>query len=329
MILADKIMLERKKNGWSQEELADRLGVSRQSVSKWEGAQAVPDLNRVLQMSEVFGVSTDYLLRDDSETESEFARREENATPLRRVGMEEAQAFLAYKKRAAGLVSFGVMMCVFSAVPLLLLLAVGVPHKVAVAVGIALLLALVAAAVGIFIYTREQGKPYEYLDTEAIDTEYGVAGMARDKNRRYRDTHTARLIGGVVLCIVSAVPPVLTGLGEAFPLGESFACALLLTCVAAGVGVIVNTSVIRSGFLMLAEEGEWSPEGKRSRRANATFTSVWWSATLAGYLAYSFLSGHWHRSWIVWPVSAVLFGAAIALRDGLRKPNNKNDVRQG
>ena len=65
MILADKIIENRKKNGWSQEELADKLGVSRQSVSKWEGAQAVPDMKKIIQMSEVFGVSTDYLLRDD------------------------------------------------------------------------------------------------------------------------------------------------------------------------------------------------------------------------------------------------------------------------
>ena len=48
MILADKIIQERKKNGWSQEELADKLGVTRQAVSKWEGAQSTPDLKRLL-----------------------------------------------------------------------------------------------------------------------------------------------------------------------------------------------------------------------------------------------------------------------------------------
>ncbi|MBP0969002.1 MAG: helix-turn-helix transcriptional regulator, partial [Oscillospiraceae bacterium] len=67
MILADKIIENRKKNGWSQEDLAYRLGVSRQSVSKWESAQAVPDMKKILQLSDLFGVSTDYLLRDDIE----------------------------------------------------------------------------------------------------------------------------------------------------------------------------------------------------------------------------------------------------------------------
>ena len=50
MILADKIIRLRKKNGWSQEELAERLKVSRQSVSKWEGAQSVPDLDKIIKL---------------------------------------------------------------------------------------------------------------------------------------------------------------------------------------------------------------------------------------------------------------------------------------
>ena len=67
MILAEKISEERKKNGWSQEELAEKLSVSRQSVSKWESGQSVPDLNRILEMARIFGVTTDYLLKDEIE----------------------------------------------------------------------------------------------------------------------------------------------------------------------------------------------------------------------------------------------------------------------
>lgn len=51
MIFADKLIQLRKKSGWSQEELAEQLGVSRQSVSKWEGGQSVPDLDRLLSLS--------------------------------------------------------------------------------------------------------------------------------------------------------------------------------------------------------------------------------------------------------------------------------------
>ena len=65
MPLADKIIELRKKQGWSQIDLADRLDVSRQSVSKWEMAQAVPELDKIIKMSELFAVTTDYLLKDD------------------------------------------------------------------------------------------------------------------------------------------------------------------------------------------------------------------------------------------------------------------------
>ena len=65
MSLAEKMTELRKKNGWSQEELAEQLDVSRQSISKWESAQSTPDMNRILKMSDIFGVSTDYLLKDE------------------------------------------------------------------------------------------------------------------------------------------------------------------------------------------------------------------------------------------------------------------------
>lgn len=69
MILADKIIRLRKKNGWSQEELAERMNVSRQAVSKWEGAQTLPNMEKILQLSDLFAVTTDYLLKDNIDNE--------------------------------------------------------------------------------------------------------------------------------------------------------------------------------------------------------------------------------------------------------------------
>ena len=98
MILADKIVTLRKRAGWSQEELAAQLGVSRQSVSKWEGAQSVPDMQKVVQMSRLFGVTTDYLLKEElGEPEPAPA---ESAAPLRCVTMEQAADYLALRQAA-------------------------------------------------------------------------------------------------------------------------------------------------------------------------------------------------------------------------------------
>ena len=82
MILADKIVSLRKKAGWSQEDLAEKLGVTRQSVSKWEGAQSVPDMDKVVQMSRLFGVTTDFLLKDELSEEEDYTRENKAKSPV-------------------------------------------------------------------------------------------------------------------------------------------------------------------------------------------------------------------------------------------------------
>lgn len=63
MKMADRIQLLRKSKGLSQEELADKIGVSRQAVSKWESEQSIPDIDKIIGMSEYFEVTTDYILK--------------------------------------------------------------------------------------------------------------------------------------------------------------------------------------------------------------------------------------------------------------------------
>ena len=74
MKLSDKIIQLRKAKGWSQEELAERLKVSRQAISRWEGATAQPDVANVLQLSKLFGVTTDYLLNDEYESDNDLPK---------------------------------------------------------------------------------------------------------------------------------------------------------------------------------------------------------------------------------------------------------------
>ncbi len=99
MILADKIIRLRKKNGWSQEELADKMNVSRQAVSKWESAQTLPDLEKILHLGVLFGVTTDYLLKDEIE-EEEFTDNTSDHT-VRRITIDEANVYLEQRRRAS------------------------------------------------------------------------------------------------------------------------------------------------------------------------------------------------------------------------------------
>ena len=200
MILADKIMNLRKKAGWSQEELAEQLNVTRQSVSKWEGARAVPDMEKVVQMSRIFGVSTDYLLKDEIEEDNpEDNVQVISEQPLRKVTMEEASEYLECSKKSAPKIAFATFLCVISPITLLLLgglsetKIIKLTENSAGGIGLCVLLLLVASATGIFISCSAKVKCYDFLEKEPFETEYGVTGMVKEKkNLMIRDWLMAR-----------------------------------------------------------------------------------------------------------------------------------------
>ena len=66
MEFSEKLLTLRKANNLTQEQLAEKLDVSRQSVSKWESGQATPEMERITQLSAVFNVTTDYLLKSSA-----------------------------------------------------------------------------------------------------------------------------------------------------------------------------------------------------------------------------------------------------------------------
>lgn len=206
MILADKIVSLRKKAGWSQEDLAEKLGVTRQSVSKWEGAQSVPDMDKVVMMSRLFGISTDFLLKDELEEETPCAAAQDDDTPLRRVTMKQASAYLALRKAAAPKIAVATALCIISPVTLILLAGMSevqrfhISENAAAGIGLCVLLGLVALAVSIFLRTSAEAKEYRFLEEEPFETEYGVEGMVRQRQREYKDTHTRLVTVGVVLC---------------------------------------------------------------------------------------------------------------------------------
>ena len=187
MIFADKLIQLRKKAGWSQEELADQMDVTRQSVSKWEGAQSVPDLEKMIRLSELFGVSTDYLLKDEIE-EAEHIELPDNWPALKRVSMEEASAFLSAKASTAKTIAFAVFLCILSPIALMILNAISeataggiLNEDVANGIGSIVFILFVAIAVVIFISSGSKTAPFAYLEKEGFETEYGVSGMVKER----------------------------------------------------------------------------------------------------------------------------------------------------
>ena len=325
MIFADKLILLRKKAGWSQEELADQMNVTRQSVSKWEGAQSVPDLEKMLRLSELFGVSTDYLLKDEIE-EAEHIDSSDDTPSLRRVSMEEANAFLSVKLRTAKTIAYAAFLCIVSPIALLILGAisestVGVLNEnIAGGIGMIILIILVAIAAVMFISSGSKTAPFAYLEKEKFETEYGVSGMVKERKAQYKDLHTKHNIAGTCLCIAALIPLFIGAIINAD--SDLFLTIMLsLSFLIAGVGVIcfIKTGIIWASYEKLLQEGEYSKENKEKPSFSAAIYTAYWVITTAVYLGYSLSSNNWGQSWIIWVVAGVIFPAVVAITNAFEK----------
>lgn len=330
MILADKIINLRKKNGWSQEELAEKLGVTRQSISKYEGAQSIPDLDKILKLSEIFGVTTDYLIKDELE-EEEYASSQmqenesESDRSVHKVTMEMANEYLQIIDWSAGKTAFATMLCILSPIVLLMLGAMSempnyhISENAAAGIGICVLIVLIAIAVTIFILCGMKTKKYEFMEKEDIETVYGVSGMVKEKRDAYHSMYVTQLVIGIACCICSVIP-----LFGTLAVSESdfymvSAVCMLLALVAIGTYFIVRSATKMNAMNQLLEEEDYTRQKKHENKKMSGPVTVYWLIATAIYLAWSFTTNDWDRTWIIWPVVGVLFPAFYAIVSGIRK----------
>lgn len=323
MILADKIIDLRKKAGWSQEELAEKLAVTRQSVSKWEGAQSIPDMDKVVQMSRLFGVTTDYLLKDEIETAEPTVTEDDRRPPLRRVTIGEASDYLALRRTAAPKMALATMLCIFSPIALIGLAAVSelsasafpLREETAAGMGLCALLILVAIAVVLFLSCGNKAKEYEFLEKEPFETEYGVTGMVKERQKAFKPTYDRMNTIGTVLCVLSFVPlfAVMAMMHEDFFM--TMAVCLLLAVVGVGVYFFVYGGTVYSSMEKLLEEGDYTRKEKSQKNITGPVSVIYWLAVTAVFLIYTFGpngNGQPRYSWIIWAVAGVLYAAVLA-----------------
>lgn len=115
MSLGEKIFKLRKEKGISQEALAEQIGTTRQAISKWENNQGFPETEKLLQLSNIFEVSTDYLLKDEKTVKNSEERGYY-------VSKEMSIGFIANQKKLGLYLALGVMLCIFAGMPYTLFL---------------------------------------------------------------------------------------------------------------------------------------------------------------------------------------------------------------
>lgn len=329
MILAEKIINLRKKSGWSQEELADQLGISRQSVSKWESGASIPDLDKIIKMSDLFGVSTDYLLKDELEevSPSETDYVEEAA---RSVSVEEANTFMNDSKVFAKWLAPAVSAIILAVVPLVHLGGlsefgnIGLTEDMAGGIGISILLTVIAIAVGMIIVKGIQYGKYEYLEKETTALQYGVQGIVQKKKESYEPTFRTCIAIGVMLIILGLVPMMLAAAFSASDLVVVYCVDVLLILIACAVFLFIRSSVVYGSFNKLLQREDYSVENKEFNRKIAFFPGVYWCIVTAIFLACGFYTEDWGSCGLIWPVAGVLFAATMGILKSVMS-NKKSD----
>ena len=309
MLFSEKLVYLRKKSGLTQEALAEALGVSRQSVSKWEAAGAMPEMAKIIEISKYFHVSTDFLLLDSMDISEDVTERPQEES-LSSVPLEDADGYLNFLAARAPKVALAVSLFILSAIPPILAGIAGSDG----AYTLSIIATLGVVAVGVFLlsYGPKMPDDFEAFD-EPVDTAYGVDGVVKKRKEDYAPVHSRRLSAGIILCILSAAPLFFaSAMNDDGLMIMGFAATLCI--VAAGVFFIVRTSIIEAGFDKILEQGDYTRPKKIARRRTAPFQRAYYLSVLLIYLALSFYTKKWQLTWILWPAAVMvnIIGRSIA-----------------
>ena len=220
-----------------------------------------------------------------------------------------------WRRKAAEVIAAGTFLCIVSLIPLLMLGAAsdagvaGITEEIAGAAGLGALVVLVAAGVSLFVWCGFKNAPYEFIDSEPFETEYGVHGMVTEKKKNYRGTYAACNIAATCICILSIIPLFLSILlkGDLFPTVLLLCLTILLAAV--GVVLFIVCGVRWASMAKLLQEADYAYCEKEKNGAKEAVARAYWSLAVAIYLGWSFLSGHWAITWVVWPLAGVLYAA--------------------
>ena len=271
MILADKIIKLRKQLGWSQEDLAEKVNVSRQSVSKWESTSSRPDLNKIILLAELFGVTIDYLVKDEIEEIDTIGEYKEPG--IIQATLEDVTKYVETKIEMSKHTSKGVLLCIYSVIPLFLLLALAEGEHLLmtseIAVGIGLVLLLISISIGISFFLRgiNHGGGFVDLEEDLFELSYGVRSVFKDKAQKYQSFYSRRLSLCISMIIISIIPLLLVSLFLESDMTILLMLVLMFVIIGASLYILIPSLAKNNVYNFIIGEGDYSPK-KRSIRRN-------------------------------------------------------------
>ncbi|MEG0924210.1 MAG: permease prefix domain 1-containing protein [Anaerovoracaceae bacterium] len=246
--------------------------------------------------------------------------------PIRKVSIKEGKEFIDEQRFLSVRIAIAVVMCILSPVILLVLGGISEDQKwlmidegFAMTVGCIVMFLLVAPAVGLFIVYGMKLEKYKYLHEEVFVLEDGAKAVFESMKKEETSIFGTRIAVGVILCILSVIPILVIGfMFEGIGSLEGLSVGVLLIIVAVAVYIFITAGMPYSGYDVLLQKGDYDIK-KKDNKTFEGISTIYWCLIVAIYLAYSFITSDWGRSWIVWPVAGVIFGAIAALYNITKK----------
>jgi len=260
MLLSEKITELRKRNGLSQEEFGAEIGVSRQAVSKWEMAQTTPDLSKIMAMSEFFGVSTDFLLKDEYDLSFLDNMGADDSTAIKAdaskevgdssndtmVELSEVQAYIDAKKKAAK--SFVIAVFLFCLSPFPGIIMSLFNEGLAIVGTIVQIIILIIMAI-LIILSLWKRTPYKNILKEDMELGFGVRGVIEEYKKSFEHTFLLGIIIGVVSLLAAVIPMMIVSIfNKENNVTIIIAALIMLIIFAFGISCIVYVVTINQGY---------------------------------------------------------------------------------
>lgn len=283
-----KLQNLRKEQGLSQEVLAERLDVSRQSVSKWERDEVYPEIDKLILLSDMFHVSLDYLIKDES---SDVENKDERYF----LNHQDIKDYISFKKQFAFRIAAAVMMIVLS---------VNVPIMFADTrnenLAAALMLMIIALAVAVLIITGLSLGQYEDLEKKEISMGIQDGEDLKNQFKKFRQSFGIYIAFGVCLIIIAVA---MSAVIDEYIHNENISGIVLLTCVAIAVFIFIYQGIVYGMYQFLVKNKEFVMEKRKEEKTLFAFTMP-----LAAmiYLVMGFTRNWWHPGWIVFTVAAII-----------------------
>lgn len=248
----------------------------------------------------------------------------ETTDALPTITVSQARNFADVYYRTRWLLAWAVALFVLSPIPLvsLNLAASGsVSPMLASTVGLSILLPGVAAGVGMLIWRAQKLSAFTLITQGAGQASSGVEAFAQELKQKHSDSRTRALIIAIALWILAGLPLIVLGVfTQEMPQPQAdqylaVGMAVTLVLVACGLLVFLSANWAYAAADRLSTESLAKASGADFDRYPSwakVFFAGYWPLMVAIYLAWSFISGSWDRSWILWPIAGVAFAAAAA-----------------